>query len=731
MSGGKRAGGLEPDRVEPREITLRAGGKAAARGEILGLAPGGLVVVLVSANPFAAASDGEPGPEEAGAWLRIGPDGAVTAATGKVEFGQGIRTSLAQELAEELGAPLESVALIMGDTRWTPFDLGTFGSRSTPDAGTRLRRLGAAARGILIATAADRWGADRASLSAAGGRVTDRASGRSVGYGDLAAGRAHTEIVREDAAPTPAAEWTVAGTPAPRAGARDLVTGRHRYVSDLRRPGMVYGKVLRPASPGAALKAVDASAAESDSGVTVVRDGDFLGVVGPSLAAAARALASVQAMWTPAPGGQPDSGTVYDHLRRHRPPEGGRERWMEVPPHLTGDPAAALAGAAHRLARTYTTAYIAHVPLEPRAAVAEWSDDGERSPALTVWTGTQRPFAVRDQLAQTFGLDPGRVRVIVPDTGSGYGGKHTGECAVEAARLARGAGRPVKLAWSREEEFRWGYFRPAGVIDLEAGVDAGGRITAWTCDNYNAGSAAIRPWYAIPHQRVEFHPSDAPLRQGSYRGLAAPANHFAREMHVDELAEVAGLDPLELRLRNIDDPRLAEVFQAAAERFGWGGALPGGHGMGIAGGCEKGGYVATCAEVSVDRAGGGVKLVRALTAYDCGAVVNPDGLRNQIVGAFIQGIGGALFEAIDFDGGGVRNPRLSEYRVPRFSDVPPIEVVLLDRRDQPSFGAGETPMAAVAPAIGAAIFKACGVRPRSLPMARGGLPPPDGPGRTR
>jgi isoquinoline 1-oxidoreductase len=279
----------------------------------------------------------------------------------------------------------------------------------------------------------------------------------------------------------------------------------------------------------------------------------------------------------------------------------------------------------------------------------------------------------------------------------------------------------VRLVWTREEEFRWAYFRPAGVIDVTAGVRADGTITAWTFDNHNSGTAGIRPMYAIPNQRVTFHPSDSPLRQGSYRALASTANHFAREVHIDELATLVKMDPLAFRLKNLDDPRLRAAFEAAAERFGWGRALSAGHGVGIAGGFEKGGYVATCAEVAVDRASGAVRLVRIVTSFDCGAIVNPDGLRNQVVGSLIQGIGGALFEAIDFDGGVIRNARLAQYRVPRFSDVPPIDIVLIDRKDQPSMGSGEAPIIALAPAVSAAIFRASGVRPRALPMARKGI----------
>jgi isoquinoline 1-oxidoreductase len=292
---------------------------------------------------------------------------------------------------------------------------------------------------------------------------------------------------------------------------------------------------------------------------------------------------------------------------------------------------------------------------------------------------------------------------------------------VEAARLARAAGRPVKLVWTREEELRWAYFRPAGVMDVTAGVRADGTITAWAFDNYNSGSSAIRPTYAIANQRVRYHPSDSPLRQGSYRGLAAVANVFARESHVDELAHLVRMDPLAFRLRNLEDARMRAALEAAAERFGWGQRPAAGHGVGIACGFEKGGYVATCAEVAVDRARGSVRLVRVVTSFDCGAVVNPDGIRNQIVGGVIQGIGGALFEEIDFDGGVVRTARLAQYRLPRFSDMPEIDVVVIDRRDVPPMGAGETPIVALAPAVGSAIFAATGTRPRALPMARHGL----------
>jgi isoquinoline 1-oxidoreductase len=371
--------------------------------------------------------------------------------------------------------------------------------------------------------------------------------------------------------------------------------------------------------------------------------------------------------------------------------------------------------------QTYTIAYIAHSPLEPRAAVAQWQDG-----KVTAWTGTQRPFGVRGELASAFRIPEENVRVIVPDTGSGYGGKHTGEAAVEAARLARAAGKPVKLVWTREEEFTWAYFRPAGVIDISSTVSDDGRITRWEHRNYNSGNAGIRALYDVPEKTEVFHQAQSPLRQGSYRALAATANHFAREVHIDELARNAKIDPLEFRLNNLRDPRARAALEAAAKHFGWSrntrrDGRGDGRGIGLAVGFDKGGYVGTCTEVLVDRATGRVRVARVAQSFECGAVVNPEHLKNQIEGCIVQGIGGALFEAMRFDSGRLMNPRFSQYRVPRFSDTPAIEVVLLDRKDLPSAGAGEAPIVGIAPAISNAIFDAVGVRLRSLPMVPNGL----------
>jgi len=706
---------LEPERYElaaapPYHFDL-------ARRDFFKFLGAGVLVVsvlkpaILAQESGGARRRGDSLPKEVDAWLHLGENGKVTVYTGKAEMGQNIRTSLSQAVAEELHVPIEKIELVMGDTQLTPFDMGTFGSRTTPTMNLQLRRVAAAARETLIGLAAAQWQTDRQHLTAADGKVTDPQNRRSVEYAALTKGQQLTQTVSEETPLAPAANWKVAGHSALKVDGHDFVTGRHRYPSDQKLPDMLYGKVLRPPAFGATLVSVDTQKAEQ-TGASVVHDGDFVGVAAASSEAAAAALAAIHAEWKSEP--QPSSKELFDYLRKNtvegKDPTGDGDRYD------VGAMDQALSAADHHLQQTYTVSYIAHVPLEPRAALAKWDGD-----TLTVWTGTQRPFGVRGQLAEAFRIPEDRVRVLMPDTGSGYGGKHTGETAIEAARLARAAKRPVKVVWTREEEFTWAYFRPAGVIDVTSGVRGDGTITAWEFHNYNSGSAGIRTYYEIPNRRIVFHATNSPLRQGSYRALAATANHFARESHMDELAHAVKMDPLEFRLKNLKNERLRAVFEAAAKQFGWGKTKAAGQGFGMGGGYEKLGNIATFAEVKVDQKSGDVKVVRVVSAFECGAIVNPDGLRNQIEGSNVQGLGGALFEAIEFDNGKILNGRLSEYRVPRFSDLPVLETVLLDRKDIPSVGAGECPMIGLAPAIGNAIFDATGMRLRSLPMVPDGL----------
>ena len=649
-------------------------------------------------------------PKDISAWLHVGEDGSVTGFTGKAEIGQNIRTELAQTIADELRVPFESVRMVMADTALTPFDAGTFGSRTTPTMTPQLRRVAAAARDILVEAAAKEWSIQAAGLVAVDARVTDPASGRSLKYAELARGKALAQNLPAEDPITPATEWTVAGKALPKVDGRAFVTGRHQYTTDLRPASMLYGKVLRPPSFGATLTSFRQEETKTMPGVFVVRDGDFVGTAAPTEREAQAALDAVKAEWKEVP--QISSKELFAYLKQNAAAK-TEDRFHKQ----KGSIEEGLANAAHRLDATYTIAYIAHAPLEPRAAVAQWADD-----KLTVWTGTQRPFANRDELAAVFHLPESSVRVIVPDTGSAYGGKHTSDAAIEAARLARAAGRPVKVVWTREEEFTWAYFRPAGVIEIKSGIAGDGALTAWEFHNYHSGASGIETPYVVANQRTEYHQVPLILRSGSYRGLAATANHFARETHMDSLASAAKMDSLDFRMKNLADTRMRAVLEAAAKSFGWPRKkTQEGQGFGIACGAEKGSCVATCAEVSVDRGSGAVRVMRLVEAFECGAIVNPDGLQNQVVGAMIQGLGGALFEAIEFENGRIKNPRFSSYRVPRFRDVPEIEAVLLDRKDILSAGAGETPIMAVAPAIGNAIFDATGVRLNNLPMVPNGL----------
>lgn len=710
------------------------------RRDLLKTLGGGLVVCLLLDRAAAQERSGKGRgsnntPQQLSAWLHIDEAGQITLYSGKTEVGQNVRTSVTQALAEELRVQPAAIRVILADTDLVPNEGGTSGSRSTPSTIPQIRRVGAAARELLLDLAAEELKVARAELTPADGKISHAASDRSVPYSSLTKGQKLTKEVSGNVALTPSEKWQVLGTSTPKVEARAIVTGSHKYTSDVQLPGMLHGKILRPNRIGAKLANVSVEAAQALPGITVVRDADLLGVTAPTLHAATTAIAAIRSEWTP-PSSPASAKTLFDDLRRTA------DNPLSRRPQAATDPSsaaldAALSAADHRLQATYTIAYIAHAPLEPRAAVAEWTNG-----KLTVWTGTQQPFRVKEELMTAFKLPADRVRVIVPDTGSGYGGKHTGEAALEAARLAKATGKPVKLVWTREEEFTWAYFRPAGVIDINSGLKKDGTLVAWDFHNYNSGSSGVRSLYDIAHQRSQFHSANSPLRQGSYRSLAATANHFARESHMDELAHTVGLDPLEFRLKNLKDERLRNVLVAAAKQFGWQtrtrsvsegketqtrsvsegleGKMPN-HGYGLAGGNDKGSYVATCAEIAIDLSSGKLRVLRAVTAFECGKILNPDHLKNQIEGAVVQGLGGALFESIEYGAGEIKNPNFSSYRVPRFSDLPHLETILLDRPDLPSVGAGETPIIAIAPAIANALFQATGTRAHSLPLSATGI----------
>jgi nicotinate dehydrogenase subunit B len=647
--------------------------------------------------------------DQLASWIHINENGTVKIFTGKAEVGQNIRTSLAQIVAEELDVPMQRIEMIMGDTALTPYDRGTFGSRSIPYMGPQLRQAAATAREVLIDMAAEEWKAERSQLYVKEGQVVNRNTKATVDIGKLTKGKQFIKPVDEKVKVTPVEQWKVAGTSVPKVNGENFITGRHKYVSDMKLPGMLYGKVLRAPAYGAVLLDVDTSAAKEIKGVIIIRDGDFIGVVAPELSTAEQALKIIIATWDTKP--QPSRAEIFEYLKKNASQASGRDS------EGSGDVNSSFNTADVKMDKSYYIDYIAHAPLEPRAGLAQWEGNN-----LTVWTGTQRPFGVQEELEKLFKIPRANIRVIQPDTGSGYGGKHTGEAGIEAARLSKECQKPVKVVWTREEEFTWAYFRPAGVIEIKAGATKDGVVTSWEFHNYNSGGSGIETPYEVTNKKIQFHPVDSPLRQGSYRGLAATANVFARESVMNDLAEEIKMDPLAFRLKNLSEPRMKGVLEAAAKKFGWTGkASSPGRGVGIACGTEKASYVATCAEVSVDPDSGNVKVERVVVSFECGAIINPEHLENQIQGSVVQGLGGALFERIDFQNGRILNPAFSRYRVPRFSDMPQLEVVMVNRKDIPSAGAGETPILGIAPAVRNAIANATGKKLYTLPLVPDGL----------
>ncbi|BCS32507.1 aldehyde oxidase [Luteitalea sp. TBR-22] len=597
--------------------------------------------------------------------VQVAPDGRYRAFTGKVDMGQGARALLTQAFAEELGVTVDRVELVMGDTDLCPDDGGTWASLTTPQTVPVIRRAAAAVRA------------------------------RQTGGSD---------------ALTPPADWRVLGQSVRRLDGRAIVTGTRDYPTDLRVAGMQHAVIVRSPHHKATLASLDTSAAETVDGVRILRDGDLVAAVSPEPGRARRAAALVRATWTPTPLTPQADWPALFRKTANAPVEQPEARYP--PLFRQGDVDAALRGAVRTRTDSYGLAPIAHVPLEPRAAIATW--DGNR---VTVQSGAQAPFLVRQEVARACGVPESQVRIVVTGAGGAFGGKQRGECEVEAARLARLAGVPVRVAWTREEEFTCSYTRPAGVLDVESGVGADGRLVAVKFTNFNSGAAGLRWPYDVPHHWIGFARTQSDVRQGSYRSLAAVANAFARESTMDAWAADLGVDPKAFRLRHVSDARLRAVIEETTRRFGWdskGRAGTAGRGVGLSCTIEKDARLALCVEVEMRK--GAPHVTRMVATGDFGAALNPDALQNQMTGALIQGIGGALWEAVAFDGTAQLTRRLSGYRVPRFSDMPQMDVQVIDRRDIEPAGAGESSITLTAPAVAAAIALATGERRRSLPL---------------
>ena len=713
MSRDTLAKTIEPQGTEPSDES-RCDFKLSRRSFVK-LLGAGLLITVTEGVSFGRRGGRSRQSIKVAARLHINKDGTITVMTGKVEEGQGARAQLMQAAAEELRVTAEKINLVMADTALVPDDGRTAGSRTTPSTVPAVRRGAATARELLTRLAAEQWKVGPGTLDVRNGTIRNRKTKKTISYADLAKSKDVDETFKQsvssDVTLTPVGEWEVLGTAVPRPNWRDLVTGAHRFPSDIVRPNMLYGKILRPPSYGATLESIDLSKAEAMKDVVVFREGQFVGCAAPSSFRANLALEAVAETVSWKTISHPSSKEIFSYLKKNAR-SGGRSR-----PRTRGSIDKGLADASKVLEQTYEVAYVQHTPMEPRAAVAEWKDG-----KLTVWSGVDGPQSVQGDLARALQIPSDSVRVIVPDMGSGFGGKHSGEAAEEAARLAKAAGRPVAVHWTRTEEFTWAYFRPAAVIECKGGLDANGSLIAWDFTNINAGGSAIDTPYNIANTKILSVGSNSPLRQGAYRCLAATANNFARESFMDELAAAAGADPLAFRLAHLENPRIRTVLETAAKHFDWPTRrkkITPETGVGLACGTEKNSVVAACVEVGIDRKRGEIKVNQVCEAFECGPIQNPANLLSQVQGCIIMGMGPALGEEIEFADGKILNAGFAGYHVPRFKDVPKIDVHLINKTDIPSAGGGETPIIAIAPAISNAVFAATGVRIRSMPISRG------------
>jgi isoquinoline 1-oxidoreductase len=695
---------------------LLSSGRSLHRRDFIRLLGGGIIVLFNAdlSDLFAQETRTRGYPTDFNAYLRIAGDGRVTIYSGKIEMGQGVVTSLAQMAADELAVSLDSIDMVMGDTALCPFDMGTYGSMSTRFFGPALRAAAAEAKAVLVTLASEHLKTPPDALRVEDG-VVFLASDQTVRvtFGQLAKGQKIVRKLDGKAVTKSVSKFRVMGKPEKRRDARAKVTGKAQFAGDIRLPGMLYAKILRPPAHGAALRSVDTSSAARLPGVVVVNEGGLVAVLHADPEAAERALGLVKADFDP-PAPAFDDKTVFAHLLEVAGEGEEREK--------KGDLAEGEKRSVSFFEGKYVNGYGAHAAIETHTALARLEGG-----TMTVWPSTQTPFPNQQAIAQAIGFAKENVRVITPFVGGGFGGKSGGGLqAIEAAKLAKATGKPVQVCWSRAEEFFLDSFRPAAVVRIRSGIDGAGRICMWDYQVYAAGSRSAEQFYDVPNNLIRTYGrwgSDTPkmhlFATGPWRAPGANINVFARESQIDAMAAKAKVDPLEFRLNNTSDKRMRGVLETAAGRFGWKKAVgPSRRGVGVACGIDAGTYVALMAEVKVDVATGRVKVGRIVCAQDMGVVINPDGAKMQMEGCIMMGLGYTLSEEVRFNGGQILTRNFDTYELPRFSGMPEIETVLVKNDELTPQGGGEPAIVPVGAAVANAIFDATGARLFQMPMTK-------------
>ena len=681
---------------------------AINRRQFLKITGGGvfLLFTIGDLSLFAQERGGRSLPTDFNAFLKIGEDGRVACYTGKIEMGQGVITSLAQMLADELDIAVDSIDMVMGDTDLCPWDMGTFGSMTTRFFGPALRSAGAEARDILVQLASEELNVSSKNLITKNGIVLDKTDkDRHITYASLAKGKKIVRHLSGKPVLKSTANFKIMSKPTLRIDAGAKVTGKAKYAGDVHLPDMLYARILRPPAHGAKLIDVDLTEANKVPGVRIVRDGDFVAVLHNKPDVAEFALGKIRAKFD-TPSSDLTDKNIFDHLLKVAPE--GKTLSQD------GDLEQGKKDSVSTVDATYLNDYVAHSPMEPHTAVV--SIEGSKA---TVWASTQTPFSARDEVAKELGFNTEDVRVMPSFVGGGFGGKSRNLQIGEAARLAKLSGKPVQVAWTREEEFFFDSFRPAAIVKIQSGVTGDGKLCFWDYDVYYAGERGAEQFYNVPnHSTKSFNSSTShPFATGPWRAPGNSTNTFARESQIDIMAAKAGIDPLEFRMRNLADPKMKNVLQAAAKKFGWTPAkTPSGRGWGIALGLDAGTSVAMIAEVALDKKTGNVEVKRVVCAQDMGLAINPEGAALQMEGCVMMGLGYALSESVHFEAGKISDLNYDTYELPRFSWLPEIETVIIDNKESDPQGGGEPAIVTMGAVIANAIYDAAGVRLFQLPM---------------